>query len=318
MFEGIPRSQPKLTARERFAELGARGARATDQECGAPAPVAPPAGAGAPCSPPTRGERRQARAVASQLERRRARALQRDRDLKRWTDRWEAGGGDPAKRPPAFPSRVWGVGRAIVCSPAASKAAMRWMLRHEGGAVTARLHDAAFGGGRWDHSDVCARRMIAFVCCLYMLASFQVWGRGARGTLRLAPCVRGYPRSLWCALLAAPHSAKPIAPETLSQEHDGWLGYIPRGEAAGVIEAVQVPSDVAEAWECGPSGYTINRYWLATNTANKPALELDRDGAIEFQRGYEAAHYGPTRALRGRELRAARAIELAAVIGPPS
>lgn len=274
-----------------------------------------PAAAPPPEVRPPRRERRLATATGRKLDRAHHAELDRARSLQRWRERWEAGGGDPVERPPAFPARVWGIGRAIVHSPAASRAGMRWLAHSQGGAVVARVDDAAFAGGRWDHSDLCARRFIALAVCQYMLASHQLWGRGPRGTLRLAPCVRGFPRTLWCALLAAPHSRTPIAVETFSQTHGEWSGYLPRGQAAGVWDAVQVPAAVAEPWEIGASGHAINRYWLASSSLNKPALELDRDAALEHERGFEAVERGPVRLPRGRERRRRDAELRAAISG---
>lgn len=249
----------------------------------------------------TRSERgRIKRAAADELSKASARA----RELTRWRERWEANGGDPMRRPPLITREQWGTCRAIVHSPKAAHAALQWLARHFGGAVAARVYDAAFSGGRWDLSDVTARKFVAMVVFFFQHARLTTWGRTRDGRLQLGLCVRGVPRGALCAMLADPHTHRPISLSTLSGWSDRWAGYLARGSETLVFEPVQVPAEVAEPWEIGPSGYTMNRYWLSSSRLNKPALDLSHlDTAVEHERGWQAVFGdGPQRAPRRRQL----------------
>jgi hypothetical protein len=210
----------------------------------------------------------------------------------------------------------WGVVRAIIYSPSAAAAGMRWLARHHGGVVAARVADAAFGGGRWDYTDLTARKAIAFHVFEYLQARITLYGRSQSGRARLGLCMRGVPRTLLCKLLADPFSPRPIALATLSGRTDRWSGYISRGVEALVHDVVQVPAVVAEGWEIGRTGYAMNRYWLASSMANKPALESLEDAAAAHVRGFAIVENGPVRVTR--VTRVTRDEELRAAIEAPS
>lgn len=284
-----------------------QGGGGAASEPGAPQEAAPPPSPSpdlAPTDDALKLSRRERRA-AEKVSRSRSPDEQRAAELERFRLRWEAGGGDPESRPPLFPRSVWGQGRAIVHSPAASKAGLRWLARAYGGQVAGRAAEAAFGGGRWDHSDPCARKMIALVVVLYQLGRPMPWGRSRDGRIMLGHCVRGFGRGAFCRLLADPHSTRPIAVETLSRYSDRWAGYIPRGFGSRVFQPVQVPAAAADRFEIGPTGYVMNRYWLlspGSGQLQKPALMLDIDTAVEHVQGWDAAMGEPVRAPRGRQL----------------
>lgn len=253
---------------------------------------------------PVKATRRERRAVKGKAEREHLEGLARARELQRWREKWEAGGGDPKKRPPLITREQWGTGRAIIHSPKAAQAALQWLARHYGGAVVARVYDAAFGGGRWDLSDVCARKFVALIVFLYQSARLTSWGRTSSGRMKLGLCVRGVSRGALCALLADPHTDRPISLSTLSGWSDRWAGYLARGHEVSAFEAIQIPAHSAAPWEIGPSGYATNRYWLHSPTAHKPSLELSHlDTAVEHERGWSAAFGdGPVRLSRVRQL----------------
>ena len=249
----------------------------------------------------TRKERKALRRADADQQ---SQGMARARELQRWRERWEANGGDPSKRPPLITREQFGTVRAIVHSPKAAWAGLQWLARHFGGAVVARVYDAAFAGGRWDLSDVTARKFVALVVFFYQSARLTPWSRGRDGRMNLGLCVRGIPRGALCAMLADPHTNRPISLATLSGWSERWAGYLARGAETLAFEAVQVPAAVASPWEVGPSGHAINRYWLASSRLNKPALDLPHlDTAVEHERGWQAA-FGdaPERAPRSRQL----------------
>lgn len=253
-------------------------------------PDGPPPSGSAPVSriKETRAERK---AVKAHARRERDETAVRVRELDRWRQRWEAKGGDPLARPPLISREHWGCARAVIHSPAAARAALQWLARHHGGAVAARVADAAFQGGRWDFTKLPARKFVALATFMFMQARLAPWARSRDGRLQLSLCMRGVGRGALCALLADPHAIEPMSTSALSSWSDRWSGYLVRGDECLVWDRVQVPAEVAERWEIGPSGYACNRYWLCSSRINKPALDMSHvlDQAAEHERGWSIA-----------------------------
>lgn len=277
--------------------------RAAEPALGALLP-SPPGEGPAPADSRLALSKREGKALKRAVRVERDAAELRALELRRWRDRWEARGSDPMKRPPLISREQWGTARAIVHSPAAARAALQWLARHHGGAVAARVCDAAFQGGRWDLTDLPARKFIALATFMYQQARLHTWGRTAAGAVQLGLCMRGVGRGALCAMLADPHAHEPMSVSALSSWSERWSGYLVRGTECLVWDAVQVPAQVAEQWEVGPTGYTCNRYWLCSSRINKPALDMSHalDTAAEHERGWALAFAEET-AARADEMR---------------
>ena len=256
-------------------------------------------------APPSKRELAQLRAEQRRIETHEKRYK---RALDRLTHFWvEIVGMDRQSRPPLIDPDVWGFARAIIHRPDACLAALRFIGNCYGGAVLHRVSLAAFGNGRWDETDLCARREVAF--CMFVLRQARLldWGRDRYGRLLYQPCVWGIGRGAICALLADPYSAKPLSVEALHQSRNGWMGLFVKGEDAGVFVRHRLPAEAAAVRrdEIGPSGYTCNRYWVCCNFNTKPALRSDTHGfSDDHEAGWEVVDHGPFRVPRGRYKRA--------------
>jgi hypothetical protein len=230
---------------------------------------------------------------------------------KRWAKQWERAGGDPVRRPRAIHPNHWGYGRAAVHYPEAAEATLKWIGQFHGGAVARRVALAAFGGGRWDYTDLTARRVIALCAFLLRQSRFRRWRSPTSSVLRVKrgvssrvtafeqPCVWGIGTAALCALLAWPYSGEPLSREWLKAEG----GLFERCERACVFKRQRVPPSVAGTGEVGPSGHTFNRYWMAHAHNTKPALKRDdeeRDPEGVNAEGFEMLDAGPFKVPRGR------------------
>ncbi len=167
-----------------------------------------------------------------------------------------------------IPSHVWKMCAVILADP--SGRAIRGYARKFGnkvavGAVMAAALVPGDGTQRYTWLDERARYIVALGFALIELS---------RATKKRGPYTRlvmGIPMGALRALVANPwdRERKPSR-SAMAGTHreggcmeDGQVGYMKALREAGLFYAQQVPREHAHSFErCGPSGHTLNRYWL--------------------------------------------------------
>jgi hypothetical protein len=193
------------------------------------------------------------------------------------------------------PLRVW-VGSGQAMGDPTGKAIRIHLRQLSNRAAAGMILKAALAGGRsW--TSLRARRIATWGLGLVWLAH-RTHRRDRWGAL-----VKGFPREFWAALLRDPNDTRrapytrkscpgnerdekyrdqhsctmcraPGIPATSSlfgvhrfgaAPHSGDVGYLAPLREVGLVYSQQLPAKEVEAWEVGPKGHALNRYWVVTD-----------------------------------------------------
>lgn len=195
-----------------------------------------------------------------------------------------------------IPIAVWTM-TAQVIADATGRAARIHLRRCKNRTVAGATLAAAFGTREADETtprrswaELRTRRIVAFGLALAALGRYKA---GRAGPWRA--CVIGIPRGAFAALLRDPHDERSRATPSISAcygthrpgataDDAGQVGYFVALRAAGAVYRQQLPQREATATELwGPSGYAINRYWIATDEPTAISDDEARHRALQWQ-----------------------------------
>lgn len=232
-------------------------------------------------------------------------------------------GNHPDHAPPELanlPRSVYIMARDVMCDPTGA-AARTWFARCRNKVAIGLLRRAALvpdesGKTRYTWADSRARAIAALGLALLELATPTPNRPGA-----WASVVKGYQRSILCALLENPHEPgrRPHV-NTLAGRHrvgatyeSGQVGWLVALEDVGFLYSQQLPAAEVEPYERfrvwrsdGADMRASNRYWLITDSPTEPRDDDDKRRLVAAHtEGLELAGERPQRQARtARERRA--------------